>query len=169
MRAPALAAPWVRSERGAEASSAAHSDDGSILLLLLGLVVLSALLITVVVDVSAAFVARRDLLAAADGAALAGAQAVDEPAVYRNGVHGALPLDPELVRKDVDGYLHDVAASSSLHDLGWQVVTDGTQVRVLVSGRLRLPVVNAVVAAVTSGDDGVLVTASATARSAVVD
>ena len=150
--------------RGADAAA----DDGSVLLLLLGLVVLSALLITVVIDVSALFIGRRDVLAAADGAALAGAQGVDEAAVYRDGVQGALPLDPARVRANVDQYLRD-AASPSVSDLRWQVVTDGTRVQVVVSGKVRLPVVNAVVSAlVPDGTDGVTVTASAAARSAVL-
>jgi hypothetical protein len=134
---------------------------------MLGLVVLSALLIVVVIDVSALFIARRDLLAATDGAALAGAQAVDEAAVYRDGVHAALPLDPERVRQDVEQYLRDSSAASSLSDVRWQVVVDGTDVHLLVSARLQLPVVNTVVGAV-SGSDSVEVTASATARSAVL-
>jgi hypothetical protein len=146
------------------------TDQGSVLLLLLGLVVLSALLVTVVLDVSALFLARRDLLAAVDGAALAGAQAVDEGAVYRDGVHGVLPLDPQRVTADVDEYLRETTSSdgtSALRDVSWQVVPDGTQVHVVVSGRLQLPLVNALVDAV-AGPDGVVVTASATARSAVV-
>jgi len=135
------------------------------MILALGLVVLAALLITVVIDVSQLFLARRDLLAAADGAALAGAQAVDEARVYREGVQGSLPLDPVAVRRSVEEYLRDAGLESSIDGLQWSVVTDGTFVRVEVAGSVRLPVVNRLT---PGAADGVAVSASAAARSAVV-
>jgi len=140
-------------------------DDGSVMLLTIGLVSLAALLIVVVIDVSALFLGRRDALAAADGAALAAAQAVDESALYRQGVSDTLPLDPQRVRQRVDAYLRDVARSSHLRDLQWRVSTDGTVVRVAIVGQLQLPVVNGI----TAGTGGrVTVTASAAAQTVVV-
>lgn len=140
-------------------------DDGSVLVLLLGLVVLSALLITVVIDVSALFVARRDLLAAVDGAALAGAQAVDEAAVYEGGVRGTLPLEPSRVQAAVQDYVQSAQLASSVDGLKVEVHTDGTTVQVLMSGVVQLPVVNSVT---PGAGGGVVVRASATARSAVL-
>ena len=60
-----------------------RQDEGTVLLLIIGLVVVAALLIAVVTDVSALYLERRDLISAADGAALAGAQSVDEETIYR--------------------------------------------------------------------------------------
>jgi uncharacterized membrane protein len=63
------------------------------LILTLGYVMVALMLIVVVVDVSALYLARRALAAAADGAALAAAQQIDEPAVYQTtGAITALPL-----------------------------------------------------------------------------
>jgi len=135
------------------------------MLLVLGLVVLAGLFVVVVVDASALFLARRDLLSAADGAALAGAQAVDEAAVYRDGVHGSLPLDPKRVQLAVDDYLSSSGVAEEVGGLQVQVATDGTTVRVELVAVVRLPVVNSVT---PGAGDGVDVAASASARSAVV-
>jgi len=140
-------------------------DDGTVMLLVLGLVVLAGLFVVVVVDASALFMARRDLLAAADGAALAGAQAVDEAAVYREGVHGSLPLDPRRVQLAVDDYLRFSGVSGSVDGLQVDVTTDGTTVRVELLAVVQLPVVNGVT---PGAADGVSVAATASARSAVL-
>lgn len=140
-------------------------DEGTVMLLILGLVVVAGLLIVLVIDVSALFLARRDLLAAADGAALAGAQAVDEAAVYRDGVHGSLPLDQRRVDAAVDDYLRSSGVADDISDLQVQVTTDGTTVRVRLNGIARLPVVNSVT---PGASDGVDVAASASAQSAVL-
>jgi len=140
-------------------------DDGTVMLLVLGLVVLAGLFVVVVVDASALFMARRDLLAAADGAALAGAQAVDEAAVYREGVHGSLPLDARRVQLAVDDYLRFSGVSGSVDGLQVDVTTDGTTVRVELLAVVQLPVVNGVT---PGAADGVSVAATASARSAVL-
>ena len=142
-----------------------RNDDGTVMLLVLGLVVLAGLFVVVVVDASALFMARRDLLAAADGAALAGAQAVDEAAVYREGVHGSLPLDPRRVQLAVDDYLRFSGVSGSVDGLQVDVTTDGTTVRVELLAVVQLPVVNGVTPGAV---DGVPVAATANARSAVL-
>ena len=142
-----------------------RNDDGTVMLLVLGLVVLAGLFVVVVVDASALFMARRDLLAAADGAALAGAQAVDEAAVYREGVHGSLPLDPRRVQLAVDDYLRLSGVSGSVDELRVDVTTDGTTVRVELLAVVQLPVVNGVTPGAAAG---VSVAASASARSAVL-
>jgi uncharacterized membrane protein len=60
-----------------------HGDDsGTILLLTLAYLMVAAMLVIVVTDVSAVFLARRSVASAADGAALAAAQRIDENAVY---------------------------------------------------------------------------------------
>ncbi|MBL7491988.1 hypothetical protein I6A60_10860 [Frankia sp. AgB1.9] len=68
-------------------------DGGTILMLTLGFLLVTAMLAVVVTDVSAVFLARRSVAAAADGAALAAAQRVDEEAVYTaTGPLDELPL-----------------------------------------------------------------------------
>lgn len=84
---------------------APRGDDGSILLLSIGFAVAALLLVWAVVDASAVFLARRDLTAAVDGAALAAAQQVDAAAIYASGGDQELPLDPDAVARAVDAYV----------------------------------------------------------------
>lgn len=89
-------------------------DDGSVLPLVIGVVVLVLSLVTVVTDTSVLWLQRRSLQATVDGAALAGAQAVDLPTVYAGGARGDLLLDPPAARAAVRAY---VAAVPSSHRL----------------------------------------------------
>lgn len=89
-------------------------DDGSVLPLVIGVVVLVVSLVTVVTDVSVLWLQRRSLQATVDGAALAGAQAVDLPTVYAGGARGDLLLDPPAVRGAVRAYLAAVPSSREL-------------------------------------------------------
>nr|WP_238430029.1 pilus assembly protein TadG-related protein [Frankia nepalensis] len=59
-------------------------------MLTLGYLLLASMLAVVVTDVSAVYLARRSVASAADGAALAAAQRINEAAVYT----AADPLDP---------------------------------------------------------------------------
>jgi uncharacterized membrane protein len=60
------------------------------------LTVAMMLVIGFAVDLGRAFIARRDLVAVADQAALSGSQAIDVPALH----DGRLVLDPSLARAD---------------------------------------------------------------------
>jgi uncharacterized membrane protein len=91
-----------------------HGDEGSVLPLVIGVVVLVISLVTVVTDVSVLWLQRRSLQATVDGAALAGAQAVDLGKVYAGGAQGDLALDPRAARSAVRTY---VAAVPSSHRL----------------------------------------------------
>ncbi len=144
-----------------------REEEGSVLLLILGLVVLAALFVTVVMDVSALFLDRRDLIAAADGAALAGAQAVDKEAIYTGGLpeYGALSLDQNGARAAVQSYLLEDGFFDKYRDFNVEIQTTSTTVRVQIRAVVELPVSNTVT---PGSDDGVTVRASATARSAVV-
>ncbi len=83
-------------------------DRGSVLPLVIGAVVIVLTLVTVVTDVSTLWLQRRALQATVDGAALAGAQAVDLPSVYAGGAHGDLRLDPRAARTAVTSYVRVV-------------------------------------------------------------
>jgi uncharacterized membrane protein len=89
-------------------------DDGSVLPLVIGVVVVVVMLVTVVTDVSVLWLQRRSLQATVDGAALAGAQAVDLPTVYADGAAGDLRLDPRSARGAVRAYAASVPSSQQL-------------------------------------------------------
>jgi Flp pilus assembly protein TadG len=112
-------------------------DRGSVLLLGICWIVVCLLALAVMTDVTAAFLQRRQLMAIADAAALAGAQAIDLDAYYAQGAQTGTRLTPAQV----------VAASRS-HALTTgdvpgmsvdSIVSDGVTVRVALSAPLRLP------------------------------
>jgi hypothetical protein len=138
------------------------SDEGSMLLLMLGLVVMCALLVAVVVDASTLFLARMQLMSAADGSALAGAQAVDQRALYTGPATGQLPLDPTGVRSAVDRYLA-IDGDGDVQVLA--VSTDGAVVRVALRREVHLPFLNLVT---LGANDTVTVTGDAAAESPYV-
>lgn len=106
-----------------------RDDSGSVLPLVIGAVVIVLTLVTVVTDVSALWLQRRALQATVDGAALAGAQAVDLPSVYAGGAHGDLRLDPRGARTAVTRYVR--AVPTTLRSLRVSSVTvTGTTVTV---------------------------------------
>jgi len=143
-----------------------ESDEGSVLLLILGLVVLLVLVVTVVVDVTALFLARRDVLAAADGAALAGAQAVDEARLYTEGLgDGPLPLEPARAEQAARAYLRDVGVGERLDWFEVDVEATTTTVTVRLVGVAPLPFVSRLT---PGAGGGVEVAGSATAVTSVV-
>jgi uncharacterized membrane protein len=81
-----------------------HGDEGSLIPMILMAFVVAGLLIVGSVVAGDAFLAQRDLQSECDGAAIAGAQALDDPDFYRNGVGSdqALPLGG--VQDAVDKY-----------------------------------------------------------------
>ncbi len=89
-------------------------DAGSVLPLVIGVVVILTALVTVVTDVSVLWLQRRSLQATVDGAALAGAQAVDLRVVYAGGARGDQPLDPRAVRVAVRTYTRAVPSAREL-------------------------------------------------------
>ena len=89
-------------------------DAGSVLPLVLGVVVLVIALVTMVTDVSVLWLQRRSLQATVDGAALAGAQAVDLPTVYAGGAHGDLLLDRGAARTAVRSYVAAIPSAKRL-------------------------------------------------------
>lgn len=80
-------------------------DEGSILVLSLGFIVMCILALAVVVDASTVFMARRALQSQADGAALAGAQAIDLATYYAEGASARIRLDGAGVRAAVERHV----------------------------------------------------------------
>jgi uncharacterized membrane protein len=145
---------------------AERRDDGSVLVLTIGFALLLMLFVGVVTDASKLFLTRRSLASVADQAAEAAAQDVDVAAVYRGGASKALPLSQEQVTATVRGLLRQAAAGTGLTDLRVVAVSlDGTDVVVTVSGRAVLPLTSLV----TGASDGVLITVTARAETAVAN
>ncbi len=118
-----------------------RDDTGSVLLLGIGWLVACLLAAVVVIDVSAVAIERQQLQAAADGAALAGAQAIDQADYYAHGATDRTRLQPGAVRDRVLGHLQGSAAAAAMPGLSVRETwTDGAQVRVRLSRPLQLPI-----------------------------
>ncbi|SNQ50459.1 conserved hypothetical protein [Frankia canadensis] len=132
----AASRPSARPPAGAGRAEAA--DGGTILILTLGYLMVAAMLVVVVTDVSAVYLARRSVASAADGAALAAAQRIDENAVYTSrDALARLPLGD--VSETVDQYQRQ-ADPSGRTTLSSSLI-DPTTVRVEGSRVVNLPVV----------------------------
>lgn len=136
-------------------------DDGQLVLLVICYAAIGALLVTVVVNASRAFLERRSLTAAADGAATAAASAVDLGAFYDGDIGDALPLAQAAVAQAVTDYVADAGLPARF--TGFTVLsqrTDGAAVTVSFGARVRLPFLNLLSSAYA---DGLAVTGTATA------
>lgn len=107
-----------------------HGDDGSVMLLILGFCVVLVGLLAVVVDVSVVLLNQRGVASAADGAAVAAAQRLDERSFYQQGLGGRVPLDREEVQQTVATYAAAVSPRTTLVasvDGGVTVVVQGSR------------------------------------------
>jgi hypothetical protein len=109
-------------------------DDGSILVLGIGLSLVCVLVATVAINVATVWLARTALDSIADGAALAGAQAIDSAAIYRDGLSGITHVSPNLARTKVRTYLSRPEVKAQVHGLKLRsVAVSGNAVQVAVS------------------------------------
>jgi Flp pilus assembly protein TadG len=138
-------------------------EEGSILLLTFGLVAVALLLVAVVVDASRLYLAQQALSDLADGAARAGAQAVDPAAVYR-GTGETLRLDLPAAATEVARYLAAVRPDQRPLDLRLVSVTvdpaDAEALVVTLFARAPVPLLSLV----TAQPAGVPVTVTARAH-----
>jgi uncharacterized membrane protein len=140
-----------------------RDDRGSVLPLIIGSLVVMTMLVTVVTDVSVLWLARRSVQATVDGAALAGAQAVDLPTLYAEGADGDLALDPRAARTAVRSYVRALPSSQLPSGLRVASVTaTTTTVTVRAQATARLPFLSFLTGR------GVPVVAEATARNSAV-
>jgi hypothetical protein len=142
-----------------------RGDDGQLLLLVLIYAVIAGLLVTVVVNLSKAYLYRRSLVAAADGAALTAANQPDLARIYA-GAGPVLPLSESGARAAVAQYAVD--AELSVRFDGFQVVdvtTDGQTVTVRLRAVVQMPFANVLTAGLA---DGYEVDATAHATSPLV-
>ena len=141
----------------------ARQDEGQLLLLVLAYAVIAALLVTVVVNVSKAYLYRRSLVAAADGAALSAANQPDLDAVYA-GAGPVLPLSAgRAPRPPSRQYAVRRRSGTAIRGLPGRRRDhrrrDGH--RSTACGRVRMPFVNLLTAGVADGYE-VAATAHAT-------
>jgi Flp pilus assembly protein TadG len=116
-----------------------RGDDGTILLLVLGFTAVLVLLVAMVVDVSAVILAKRGVASAADGAAVAAAQQLDQRAVYAKGITDAIPLSPEAVDAVVATFGARAAEGQKGLRLTASVDATQTTATVVASRDVRLP------------------------------
>jgi hypothetical protein len=147
-----------------EAPVTGHSggDDGSTLPLVLLCFLVGLLFVAGFVAASSAFLAQRDLQSDCDGAAVAGAAAVDSPDLY---VPAAGGLSPELP-------LATDAAATAVAEYAARAGLGDTSLAATVTGRAEVAVVCGRTVAVPFGavfglGDGVRRTAHSGARSPV--
>ena len=113
------------------------AEDGSVLLLGIGLLAVCLLAVVVVVDGAAAYLQRRALMAVADAAALAGAQAIDVEAYYRSGATTGTRLAPQAVDAAARRQVARARQVGSVTIDG--LATDGETVRIRLSQPVDLP------------------------------
>lgn len=142
-----------------------RGDDGQLLLLVLAYAVIAGLLITVVVNLSKAYLYRRALVAAVDGATLSAANQPDLDRLY-SGEGQVLPLSEAGARTAVRQYVRDADLARRFD--GFQVLdvsTDGRTVTVRLGSMARMPFINVLSSRFS---DGYPIEATARARSPLV-
>lgn len=142
-----------------------RGDEGQLLLLVLAYAVIAGLLITVVVNLSKAYLYRRALVAAVDGAALSAANQPDLDRLYSGGGQ-VLPLSESGARTAVRQYVRDADLARRFD--GFQVLdvsTDGRTVTVRLGSVARMPFINVLSSRFS---DGYPIEATARARSPLV-
>lgn len=128
---------WAR-----QRAALARGDDGQLLLLVLVYTLIAGLMVTAVVNLSKAYLYRRALLSAADGAALAAANEPDLRRIY-TGTGASLPLSEEGAAEAVRRYVRQADLADRFE--GFRVVdvtTDGETVTVTLGAVVRMPFAN---------------------------
>lgn len=100
------------------------------MVLVLGFCVVLIGLVAVVVDVSVVLLNQRGVASAADGAAVAAAQRIDQGTFYREGLEAAVPLSADEVAQTVSAYQGAVRPATSLRgrvEGGVTVVVEGSR------------------------------------------
>lgn len=116
-------------------------DQGRIMVLSMGFMAVALALVLVVASATAIHIQRKALLALADGAAVAAADALDADAYYREGADG-VPLTDASVRQAVADYLAQAPAAGRFHGLRVASPTgspDGRTAEVTLGATLRPP------------------------------
>lgn len=137
-------------------------------LLVIGCMAIAVLLILGTIVVTSAQISRIRLLDVADGAALDAADALDTSA-YAGGLADSVVISDRTVWDTAEGYL---AAREQPADItSWRIESgtgarDGATAVVVVSGRVRLPVVGPLIESVGGS---VTITVQGAARAGLVE
>lgn len=115
-------------------------DDGQISLLVLVYALVATVLVLVVGAATQVHLAREQLLALADAAALDAADALDEPAYYAAGAWpgAGVPLTDASVGASASAYLAEVGAPAAMGGVSVTAGTpDGATAEVTLAARVR--------------------------------
>jgi Flp pilus assembly protein TadG len=115
-----------------------RDERGQVSVMIVGFMLILLVMVAVVVDASAAYLQRSGLDTVADGAALAGTEALDLQAGYEQGLDD-LQLSRQLVDDAVRAYLDQTGARTRFPGLGYSVSVTGNEVVVHVTAPLDLP------------------------------
>jgi Flp pilus assembly protein TadG len=125
--------------RSTVSGPAKRDERGQVTVMIVGFAFILMVLIAVVTDASAAYLQHSGLDTVADGAALTGADNLNEASIYEGGVGEEPPLDPDRATAAIEKYLQDTGAYSRYPGLHVRAVVKGNQVTVHVTARLDLP------------------------------
>lgn len=117
-----------------------RDDAGSVAPMIIGFAVVAMLLVGVVVDSSAAFLARQNLNATADAAALAATDGMQGEQVYGAGLGQQARIDPAAARRYVADYLRTSGVGDRYQNLRFEVEAQGDRIVVRVRGNVKLPI-----------------------------
>ena len=133
------------------------------MLLSIGYTLLALLLVTVVVSATAVYLARKELLALADLAALEAADAMTVEDYYDAGAPPGVRLDDDAVRAAVEDYLATAPRSGRLDDVTIVSATavDSRTASVTLHAVADVPLISVITAA---WSDGVELQVTADAR-----
>lgn len=140
----------ARAWQGVRARARSGDDSGQVMLLVLGYTVIALLLVVGAVDVTALQLARVRLTDAADGAALAAADELDQRSTYQQGLDGTVRVGDRSVREAAARYLESEGRPHGIAD--WVLLPgtgspDGRSAVVAVRGTAQVPLFSSVVSA----------------------
>lgn len=110
-------------------------EDGTITLLTIGMFGIALALVVTVIDISAVYLARRDLAGECDSAALAASQAVDPATIYGSGIGTSLPVTAAAGSAAATAVARTVGAATTT-----VTTVAGGQVTVACTRKATLPV-----------------------------
>lgn len=117
------------------------SDErGQTTLMILGLVAVLVLIALAVTDLSAVYLRHSRLNTVADGAALAGVDAIDADQVYTSGIGDDPQLSETLARRYVAAYMSGAGVFQRFPGLTYSVSVEGNEIVVSVAWTDDLPV-----------------------------
>ncbi len=116
-----------------------RDERGQMSLMIIGFMLVTVLAIAAVTDASAAYLQHSGLATVADGAALAGADALDEERIYGEGLGETPALDRRLAEERIRAYLRDTGAHQRFPGLSIESRVLDNEVVVEVSAPLDLP------------------------------